>query len=64
MDQKQRNILDEYLTKKKPGFICIFFFEEWSQFKAERLNHFFISIVEEEYAKPYETRKNTYHKMF
>ena len=63
MDQKQRNILDEYLTKKTQDSSA-FFFEEWSQFKAERLNHFFISIVEEEYAKPYETRKNTYHKMF
>ena len=63
MDQKQRNILDEYLTKKNQDS-SPFFFEEWSQFKPERLNHFFISIVEEEYAKPYETRKNTYHKMF
>ena len=63
MDQKQRNILDEYLTKKNQDSSA-FIFEEWSQFKAERLSHFFISIVEEEYAKPYETRKNTYHKMF
>ena len=63
MDQKRRNILDEYLTKKTRIHPYLFL-EEWSQFRARRLNHFFISIVEEEYAKPYETRKNTYHKMF
>ena len=63
MDQKPRNILDEYLTKKNRIHLYLFL-EEWSQFRATRLNHFFISILGTEYAKPYETRKNTHHKMF
>lgn len=63
MDQKRRNILDEYLTKKTRIHPYLFL-EEWSQFRARRLNHFFISILETEYAKPYETGKNTHHKMF
>ena len=75
MDQKRRNILDEYLTTTitttittttttKNSIHPYLFLEEWSQFRATRLNHFFISILGTEYAKPYETRKNTHHKMF
>ena len=63
MDQKRRNILDEYLTKKTRIHPYLFL-EEWSQFRAKRLNHFFISTLGTEYAKPYKTRKNTHHKMF
>ena len=50
MDQKRRNILDEYLTKKIRIHPYLFL-EEWSQFRARRLNHFFISILGTEYAK-------------